>query len=140
MAEPRASGSAPPPLAEAMGWLGYRVDDMNGSRLAKVEAIFVDADGGEPVWVVVKVGRFGKVTAIPFAECAEGPGRIWVAHGRKAVRGAPAINAGKPLTREVELELCDHYLIGPERGRRAAVESRPEGAVTAGPARARRPG
>jgi PRC-barrel domain len=135
MAEPDARASAPPPLEEALGWLGLRVDDMNGSRLARVQAIYVDADGGEPVWVVVKLGRFGKVTAIPFAECADGPGRIWVAHERKMVRGAPAIHAGKPLTREVELELYDHYLIRPGRGRRAAVESRPEGAVTAEPVR-----
>ena len=135
MAEPSGSGSAPPPLKEALGWLGFRVDDMNGSRLAKVDAIYVDADGGEPVWVVVKVGRFGKVTAIPYAECADGPGRIWVAHGRKVIRGAPSIQRGKPLTREDELELCEHYLIRPDRGRRATVESRPEGAVTAEPVR-----
>jgi hypothetical protein len=43
MAEPRATGSAPPPLKEALGWLGFRVDDMNGARVAQVEAIYVDS-------------------------------------------------------------------------------------------------
>jgi PRC-barrel domain len=134
MAERSEAGSAPPPLKEALGWIGFRVDDLNGSRLARVQAIYVDAAGREPAWVVVKVGRFGKVTAVPYAECADGPGRIWVAHDRKAVRGAPAVQPGKPLTREDELELCEHYQIGPDRGRRADLGSRPEGAVTAVPA------
>lgn len=134
MAEPTATGSVPAPLKEALGWIGFRVDDMNGARVARVEAIYVDAADGEPVWLVVKVGRFGKVTAIPYGECADGPGRIWIAHGRKVVRGAPAIQPGQPLTREDELELCDHYLIRPDRGRHEVVDERPEEAVTAVPA------
>ena len=134
MAEPVATGTAPAPLKEALGWVGFRVDDMNGSRVARVEGIYVDAESFEPVWVIVKVGRFGKVTALPYAECADGPGRIWIAHGRKVVRSAPAIQPGKGLTREQELELCDHFLIRPDRGRHEAVDSRPEGAVTSEPA------
>src|SRR5512132_2974887 len=134
MAEPGATDSAPPPLEEAIGWIGFRVDDVNGSRLARVEAIYVDAADSEPVWVVVRVGRFGKVTAIPYRECADVPGRLWVAHERKTVRGAPALEPGEPLRREDELELCDHYLIGPQRGRHARVLEREEGSVTAKPA------
>ena len=134
MAEPVATGSAPAPLKEALGWVGFRVDDMNGSRVARVEGIYVDAEDFEPVWVIVKVGRFGKVTALPYNECADGPGRIWIAHGRKVVRGAPAIQPGKGLTREEELDLCDHFLIRPDRGRHEVVDSRPEGAVTSEPA------
>ena len=98
-----------------------------------MEAVYVDARGGEPVWVIVKLGRFGKVTAVPFADCAGGPGRLWVAHARKAVRGAPAVSAGQPLTREDELELCDYYRVHPDRGRAAEVTSRPEEAATAEP-------
>ena len=134
MAEPSATGGAPPPLSEALGWIGFRVDDMNGARVARVVAIYVDAEDGEPVLVIAKLGRFGKVTAIPYAECADGPGRIWTAHGRKVIRTAPAVDLGRSLTREEELELCDHYLIRPDRGRHEVVESRPDDAVTAEPA------
>jgi hypothetical protein len=134
MAEPSAAGSDPPPLEEALGWIGFRVDDMNGSRVAHVVSIYVDAEDGEPVWVIAKVGRFGKVTAIPYAECADGPGRIWTAQGRKAIRAAPAVDPSRSLTREEELVLCDHYLIRPDRGRHEVVDARPDGAVTAEPA------
>jgi len=134
MAEFKQTGVAPPPLGEALGWIGFRVDDMTGSRLGRVEGVFVDAEGGEPVWTIVKLGRFGKVTAIPYADCADGPERIWVAHGRKAVRDAPAVNARETLTREREMELYDHYLIRPDHGRHQAVADRKEGSVTAKPA------
>jgi hypothetical protein len=132
--EPKPAGTAPAPLKEALGWIGFRVDDMNGSRVARVEGIYVDAEDGEPVWAVVKLGRIGKVTAIPYADCADGPGRIWVAQGRKTVRGAPPIDPGQPLTRELEMNLYDHYLIRPDRGRHGVIVELDEGAVTAMPA------
>jgi PRC-barrel domain len=131
MAEPTATGSAPPPLKEALGWVGFRVDDMNGTRLGRVLGIYVDAEDSEPVWVLVKLGRFGKVTAIPYGDCADGPGRIWIAHGRKVVRGAPAVDGAKPLTREDEVQLCEHFFIRPDRGRHAQVETRTYETVTA---------
>ena len=134
MAEPTATGSAPPPLKEALGWIGFRVDDMNGTRLARVIGIYVDAEDGKPAWVLVKLGRFGKVTAVPFSDCADGPGRIWVAHGRKVVRDAPAVDSGKPLTREDEVRLCEHYFIRPDRARHAQIETRTYETVTARPA------
>jgi hypothetical protein len=134
MAEPRAAGSAPPPLQEALGWIGFRIDDMNGSRVARLLDVYVDIQDGEPVWLIVKVGRFGKVTAIPYADCAEGPGLLWVAHPRKTIRAAPALRAGKPLLREQEQELCEHYLIRSDRGRHEVVSGRPDGAETARPA------
>jgi hypothetical protein len=132
--EPKPAGNAPPPLKEALGWIGFRVDDVNGSRLGRVVGIYVDAENEEPVWVVVKLGRFGKVTAIPYADCADGPGRLWVAHGRKSVRGAPPIELGQPLSREREIDLYDHYLIPPDRGRHGEVVERDVESATAKPA------
>jgi hypothetical protein len=134
MAEPTATGSAPPPLKEALGWVGFRVDDMNGSRVARVTGIYVDTADGEPVWVIVKLGRFGKVTAVPYQESADGPGRIWVAHGRKVIRAAPPIESGRPLSREGEIALCEHYFIRPDRGRHAEIEERGAETLTAKPA------
>jgi PRC-barrel domain len=134
MAEPATAAGSPPPLHEALGWIGFRVDDMNSDRVARVESIYVDGKSGAPVWVLVKVGRFGKVTAVPYADCAEGAKRIWIAHSRKAIRGAPALAAGQPLTREQELELCEYFWILPDRGRAAEIASRPAEAETAKPA------
>jgi PRC-barrel domain protein len=133
MAERKADGGSPPPLKQALGWIGFRVDDLNGSRVGTVQSVYIDAADEEPVWLVVKVGRFGKLTALPYAECADGAGRVWVARERKTIRAAPAIESGEPLRREQELELCDHYLIR-NRGRQAEVEERAAKAITSRPA------
>jgi PRC-barrel domain len=133
MAEPSAAGSAPPPLGDALGWVGFRVDDLNGSRVGTVQSVYVDAASEKPVWLIVKVGRFGNVTALPYAECADGAARVWIAHERKTIRAAPAVESGEPLVREQELELCAHYLIR-QGGRYADVEKRAAKAITSRPA------
>ena len=120
-----------PTLHEALGWVGFRVDEMSGSSVARVQGIYVDQEDGEPAWVVVKVGRFGKLTAIPFRDCAAAVGHLWTAYGRDAIRGAPSIDAGEPLTKEAELELCAHYGIREGQARAGQISERPAGAVTA---------
>src|SRR5436305_7078157 len=98
-----------PTLDEARGWIGYRVDEMGGSSVARVQEIYVDQESGEPAWVVVKLGRFGKLTALPVRDCAGGSGHVWAAFTRDEIRSAPAIEARTPLTREQELEICAHF-------------------------------
>jgi hypothetical protein len=134
MPDREPGAAAPPPLEQALGWVGFRVDDAGGTRVGSVQSVYVDAGDGEPVWLLVRVGRFGKLTALPYAECADGAGRVWVAHERKTIRSAPAVGSGQPLTREDEVALCAHYLIGSERGRHAAIAKRPAKAVTSKPA------
>jgi PRC-barrel domain protein len=116
---------------EALEWNGFRLDEMGGAGVGKVQGILVDQRNGEPVWLVVKLGRFGKLIAVPFSDCAAGAGNVWVAHQRDVVRGAPALDGAKPLTREEELQLCGHFGIREDQGRAAEVSERPEGAVTA---------
>jgi hypothetical protein len=115
--------TALPALGAALEWIGFRVDDMNGSKVARVQDIYVDAESEEPAWVIVKVGYFGKVTAVPYADCADGPRKLWVAHSRKAIRSAPSVEAGEPLTQGEELKICNHYWIRPDQARAAAIQS-----------------
>lgn len=134
MAERAEDTSPPPPLEEAREWVGSRVDDAGGSRVGAVQAVYVDAGDGEPAWLIVKVGRFGNTTALPYAECAGAGGRVWVAREKGEIRAAPPVRADRSLIREEELALCAHYAIPAGRGRHAAVEKRPAKAVTSKPA------
>jgi hypothetical protein len=45
-------------LGEALGWTGYRVDDVYGARVGTVVDIYVDQDSDAPCWLLVKMGRF----------------------------------------------------------------------------------
>ena len=119
-----------PSLEEAQGWGGHRVDDLAGSSVARVQSVFVDAESGDPVWTIAKVGRFGKLIAIPFRDCAAGAGHVWVPYERGLLRGAPAVDGARPLTGEQELAICAHYGIHKETGRARQVSARPEGALT----------
>jgi hypothetical protein len=140
-----AAGSAPAPgpptLAEAVGWIGFELDDIGGSRVGPIEAVFADAGAGEPAWLIVGLAQRGllprrrapKLVAVPVRDCAGMAGRAWTAHGGQALRTAPTVDPTRPLLREHEAAICAHYGIGERVGRHAEVAGRPMGTVTAQP-------
>ena len=114
---------------------GFDVDDIGGSKVGTVHGVYVDAESGEPAWLIVALGRRrAKLVAVPFAECAPAAGRVWVAQDREALRSAPGIDPKRPLLREHELTICEHYGIGERVGRAAEVAGRFAGNVVSRPA------
>jgi hypothetical protein len=123
-----------PSADEVDGWVGWEIDPIDSADGGPVQGYFADADSGEPTWLVVKLGRFGgRLVAVPVRSCAGGGGRVWVAHERAAIRGAPVVDPTCPLLREHELTICEHFGIGEDLGRAAEVAGRPQGAVTSQP-------
>jgi hypothetical protein len=119
-------------MAESL--TGHRVDAIGGAKVGAVHSTYVDAESGEPAWLIATVGRRrGKLVALPIADCAAAGGRVWVAHEREVVRTAPGIDPTRPLLREHELTICAHYGIGERVGRAAEVARRAEGSVTSQP-------
>ncbi len=124
-----------PSPSEAKGWTGHAVDEIGGGSVGQVHGVFVDAESGDPTWLIAKQGRLGStLVAIPLRDCAAGAGRVWVAHEREAIRSAPVVDPTRPLLREHELTICAHYGIGEGLGRAAEVAGRAAGAVTSSPA------
>jgi hypothetical protein len=121
--------------AEAMGWLGADLSELGGESVGQVQGVFVDADSGEPAWLVARLGRRrrARVVAVPFANCAGAPFGVWVAQEGDAIRSAPVVDPTRPLRREHELTICAHFGIGEKVGRAAAVAPREEGDITATP-------
>ncbi|MGI8460172.1 MAG: PRC-barrel domain-containing protein [Solirubrobacterales bacterium] len=134
MVEETSSETELPGTDEALGWTGAKLDEISGSAIGRVEGVLVDAESGDPKWLLVRMGRFGHHSALPFSHVVAGIGRVWAPYDRDMVREAPRIDAGQPLSRERELELCGFYGIGEGTGRGAEIAPRPEGAVTAKPA------
>jgi hypothetical protein len=66
-------------------------------------------------------------------DCAGAAFGVWVAHSREALSAAPIVDPERPLQREHELAICEHFGIGESVGRAAEVAGRAEGAVTASP-------
>jgi sporulation protein YlmC with PRC-barrel domain len=129
-----ATGTFGVSVDEALEWVGAKLAEVGGASVGRVEDVYVDAEDGSTTWVLVKVGRFGRYSAVPFDHVAGAAGRVWVPYSRDELRGAPTLEPGRPLSREQELELCEHFGLPRSGGRAEALASRPEGAETSRPA------
>ena len=120
---------------EAMGWLGAEVAELGGSSVGQVQGLYVDAESGEPAWLIARLGRRrrARIVAVPFSNCAGAPFGVWVAQEGDAIRTAPVVDPTRPLRREHELTICAHFGIGEKVGRAGEVATRDEGEITAGP-------
>lgn len=107
----RLRGAEPPGLAEARTWVGERVTDALGIGVGKLEDIWVEAETGEPAWLLIREGRFGgsKHRLVPFAGATEGAGRIWLPYERSVIRSSPLIGSEDVLTAELGEQLRSHY-------------------------------
>jgi hypothetical protein len=121
--------------AEAMAWVGAEVAELGGSSVGEAQGLYVDAESGEPAWLVARLGRRrrARVVAVPFSNCAGAPSGVWVAQEGDAIRSAPVVDPTRPLRREHELMICAHFGIGERVGRAAAMADRGEGDITAVP-------
>jgi hypothetical protein len=127
----------PTTTAEAMSWLGAEVAELSGGSIGQVQGYYVDAESGDPAWLIARLGRRrrARVVAVPFSNCAGAPFGVWVAQEADAIRSAPVVDPTRPLRREHELTICAHFGIGEKVGRAAAVAGREAGVVTATPPR-----
>ena len=126
MAENGKKPGVPPPpsLDEARRWLGLRIDGLESKTLGRIAGLHVDAEDGEPRWVLIRLGPIAGCTAIPFEHVAEGAGRLWAAYDRDMVREAPRFRPNEALTALQELELCSYWGIREGRARAAEVGER----------------
>jgi uncharacterized protein (TIGR02271 family) len=90
---------------------GYEVYDPTGSKIGKVDDLFVD-EGDQPEYLGVKMGLLGtKSTLIPWelVEVREDEGRIIAALDKDRVKDGPAFDDDKEITPEFESEVYSYY-------------------------------
>lgn len=107
----RLYGATKPGLAEARTWIGSRVTDSVGSGLGRLDDVWVDADSGDPAWLLLREGRFGggKHKLVPFDGVVAGGGQVWLPFERSTVRSSPEIGAQEILTASLGERLRAHY-------------------------------
>jgi sporulation protein YlmC with PRC-barrel domain len=93
---------------------GATMVDRTGSRIGKVEDVFLDRQTGRPAWAAVKIGLFAhKHTLVPIADAFLNPnGEVQVPFTKAQVKNAPSIDPGEQLTPELERSMWEHYGIG----------------------------
>jgi hypothetical protein len=101
--------SGPPDLDEIRSWSGYRLDDLTGAGVGRVEGPYTPESGGRPEWMLARMGRFGHHCLVPVRDAVAAGRHVWVPYKRELIREAPRIEPGTRLTPEGEAELRSHY-------------------------------
>jgi hypothetical protein len=123
-----------PTVAEARAWTGHRLDEMTGQSVGRIDGIFVDEAGGEPEWLLVRLGRFAHHTVVPARDAVTGVDHVWVPYGRDRIRSAPKIDPKATLTAAAERALLELYGIPADAGRAAELRDSDDDAISARPA------
>ncbi len=93
--------------------LQFRGDDLtdrDGERIGRIEEVYLDADSGEPEWVLVHTGLLGsKRSFVPLADATEADGQLRVPLEKDTIKDAPGVEPNGQLTDEEEAELLAHY-------------------------------
>jgi hypothetical protein len=133
---------SPIPLGEAIGWVGGPLADLEGGAIGEVQSVYIDSTSHDPTWLVAKLAGTGRrergarIVAVPVDVCAGAAGAgVWAAIDESLLRGAPVVDPARPLLREHELTICEHFGIGDGVGRAAAVIGLADGAITSIPPR-----
>src|ERR1044072_1163515 len=134
MAEDATETIARPHADDVRGWTGFRLDEIAGGNVGRIEGAFVDESSGAPEGLLARMGRFGPYTLGPGRDAVEGVGHVWVPYSRDQIRKAPRIDPNAPLTAGTERALLGHYGIAVDAGRAAELEQLNDGAVSARPA------
>jgi hypothetical protein len=121
-------------VAAAIEWLEMPIDGLGGKTLGRVAGIHLDAEDGEPRWLLIRLGPLAGCTAIPIEHAAEAAERLWCGYERDQVNKAPRFKADESLTAAQELELAAHWGVGEGRGRAAEVAGRDPDEISAVPA------
>jgi len=130
------------PLGEAIGWVGGPLADLEGGAIGEVQSVYIDSTSHAPSWLVAKLAGSGRrergarIVAVPVDVCAGAAGAgVWAAIDESRLRGAPVVDPTRPLRREHELTICEHFGIGEGVGRAATVADLADGAITSIPPR-----
>ncbi len=96
-------------MREIQGWVGWVVDDVNGSAIGRLQDVIAGADG-RPAWLILNEFRFGegrRFTA-PARDATGSRGRVWLPLPRHKVRATARL--GLPhRSAHAERDLRLHY-------------------------------
>ncbi|WNB86923.1 PRC-barrel domain-containing protein [Cellulomonas sp. ATA003] len=82
----------------------------DGARIGTMGEVFLDTVTGEPAWVTVHTGLFGRAESfVPLADAVTRGNEIHVPYGKDVVKHAPRIEADGRLSPQEERTLYRHY-------------------------------
>ena len=107
-----------------------QVIDSEGSKVGKVDTIFLDVETDRPEWAAVKTGMFGgHTTLVPLVNADTSGDELSVPYTKDMIKSAPHHDPDVELSNSDEAELFDHYGI-PYGGETVTADTGQMGAGT----------
>jgi uncharacterized protein (TIGR02271 family) len=118
-------------------YAGYAVVDQSGSKIGKVDDLFL-GESNEPEYFGVKMGFLGTRSTLIPAEITtidEGGGTIQVSQDKDSVKNGPSFDDDREITPDFENEVRSYYGLGAGQsdGSYADYSDEHSGAATTGP-------
>lgn len=96
--------------AELQRWEGRTVLDKDGEKIGKVDQVFINDETGNPEWLGVTTGLFGKRQSyVPLAESRLVGEDVQVAYDKAHVKDSPNFDDERQLEPQEEADLYAHY-------------------------------
>ena len=89
--------------------------DADGSKVGKIEDIYLDSDTQQPAWALVHTGLLGrKLNYVPLMGASVSGNSLQVAYAESQIKDAPSIDPDLELSPEEEAQLYRHYGVDAE--------------------------
>jgi uncharacterized protein (TIGR02271 family) len=110
MANDRKERIVPQMTEDVAAWRGRDLAGSDGSKIGRIEEIYVDTDTNEPEWALVHTGLFGtKQTFVPLRNATPADDQLRVPYDKSQVKDAPSIEPDGALNQSEEERLYRHY-------------------------------
>jgi PRC-barrel domain len=118
-------------------WRGQDVLDNAGEKVGRLEEVYYDAAGDEPVLISIKRGRLGhQVKLAPLSDAAASRDYVRLPFTGQQLGGSPDVTVGDELTPEQARRRADELELTAEDREREAEEARHRAGAASEEARA----
>jgi len=91
-------------------WVGRTACAPDGSKIGRIEDIYLDEETRKPEWLAVATGLFGSRTSfVPITGASAQGDDVVLQYTKDQVKGAPNAEADGALSQDEEAELYSHY-------------------------------
>jgi uncharacterized protein (TIGR02271 family) len=112
-------------------WIGRKLVGRDGSKIGRIDQVYVDQRSGRPAWMTVHTGLLGTRTSfVPMQAATPSGDDLAVPYTKDQVKNAPNIEPHDGLVSTDEQQLDAYYSTGDGRG--AAAERQAPGADAPG--------
>ncbi len=99
-----------PTVEEIRDWSGRDVVGPDGSKIGKLDHMYLDRQTGEPTFAAVKTGLLGSSDSlVPIADAVVRGDEVTVAYDKAKVKDAPNVEADGELSEAEEARLYEYY-------------------------------